>query len=62
MKTLYHQDMYEFDEPIKSYWENIKPEKEFKSKTLENNTTADIVVIGAGYTGLSCALQLFKQI
>ena len=61
MNSLYHQDMYNFNEPIKSYWEYSKSNIEVKTTEIENNNTTDIAVIGGGYTGLSCALQLAKK-
>jgi len=61
MNSLYHQDMYNFNEPIKSYWEYSKSNIHVKTTEIENNNTTDIAVIGGGYTGLSCALQLAKK-
>ena len=60
MNNLYHKDIYKFDEPIKSYWETtINSSNEYK--TFEKNTKTNILVIGAGYTGISCALSLAKK-
>ena len=61
MKSLYHQDMYNFQEPIKSYWEFSKPNININTQDLNNIDKSEIVVIGGGYTGLSCALQLSKK-
>ena len=61
MNSLYHKDMYDFNNPIKSYWENIKPNINLIEKTLNEDVKSDITVIGGGYTGLSCALQLSKK-
>jgi len=60
MSNLYHQDIYKFDEPVKSYWESISNTKN-KYNKLEKNKQTNIVVIGAGYTGVSCALSLAKK-
>ena len=57
MNSLYHQDMYNFKNPVNSYWENTKPDVNFIQTTIKSDIKSDIVVIGGGYTGLSCALQ-----
>ena len=61
MNSLYHRDMYNFKNPVNSYWEHTKPKTYFKEKSLNSNIKSDIVVIGGGYTGLNCALQLSKK-
>ena len=60
MSQLYHNDMYQFDTPVKSYWEHVTSKKK-KYDTLEKNISSNIVVMGGGYTGISCALQLAKE-
>ena len=60
MSNLYHDDIYKFDEPVKSYWETTHNTNN-KYKKLEKNIKTNIVVIGGGYTGLSCALSLAKN-
>ncbi|PPR49488.1 MAG: Gamma-glutamylputrescine oxidoreductase [Alphaproteobacteria bacterium MarineAlpha5_Bin5] len=60
MTNLYHKDIYKFDEPIKSYWESTI-NTNVKYKSLEKNIKTNIVVIGGGYTGISCALSLAKN-
>ena len=60
MTSLYHKDIYKFEKPINSYWEStVKPKDKFK--TLDTDMSANIVVIGGGYTGLSCALSLVEK-
>ena len=60
MTNLYHEDIYKFEKPVKSYWEStIDTDNNYK--TLDTNFNANIVVIGGGYTGLSCALSLVKK-
>ena len=60
MTNLYHEDIYKFEKPVKSYWEStIDTDNNYK--TLDTNINANIVVIGGGYTGLSSALSLVKK-
>ena len=61
MNQLYHNDMYQFHQPVKSYWEYTIENKKIKFNKLQKQTSADIVVIGGGYTGLSCSLQLTQK-
>ena len=60
MSNLYHEDIYKFDEPVKSYWETTSDTNN-KYNKLEKNIQTNIVVIGGGYTGISCALSLAKK-
>ena len=60
MTNLYHKDIYKFEEPVKSYWETTIDTKN-KYENLTKNIQTNIVVIGGGYTGLSCALSLAKN-
>ena len=60
MSNLYHEDIYKFDEPVKSYWETTSNANN-KYNKLERNIKTNIVVIGGGYTGISCALSLVKN-
>ena len=60
MSNLYHRDIYKFDEPVKSYWETTSNTNN-KYNKLEKNIQTNIVVIGGGYTGISCALSLAKK-
>ena len=61
MNQLYHKDMYQFHKPVKSYWEYTINKNKIKFNEFHKNTSADIVIIGGGYTGLSCALQLTQK-
>ena len=61
MTQLYHNDMYQYDTPVKSYWEFSIDEKKHNFSQLKHDLTAEVVVIGGGYTGLSCALHLSKE-
>ena len=60
MANFYHEDIYNFEQPVKSYWETTSTSN-FKYEKLEKNIQTNIVVIGAGYTGISCALSLAKN-
>ena len=44
-----------------SYWEYTINKNKIKFNEFQKNTSADIVIIGGGYTGLSCALQLTQK-
>ena len=60
MKNLYHSDIYNFEIPVKSYWEDISNDNlDFEKLTKDINS--EIVVIGAGYTGLLCAINLIEN-
>ena len=58
--SFYHKDIYNFEQPVKSYWETTATTN-FIYEKLEKNIQTNIVVIGAGYTGISCALSLAKK-
>ena len=60
MSNFYHEDIYNFEQPVKSYWEATLSSN-YKYKKLEKNIQTNIVVIGAGYTGISCSLSLAKN-
>ena len=60
MSNLYHHDIYKFNEPVKSYWETTFNTNN-KYNKLEKNIQTNIVIIGGGYTGISCALSLAKK-
>ena len=60
MTNLYHDDIYKFENPVNSYWESTVDTKD-NYKTLDKDMSANIVVIGGGYTGLSCSLSLVKK-
>ena len=60
MKNLYHSDIYKFDTPVSSYWEDVSSEN-LNLEKLTKDINSEIVVIGAGYTGLLCAINLIEN-
>ena len=60
MGNLYHKDIYDFDNPVKSYWE-ANTNIDLKLEKLTKDTKSEIVVIGGGYTGLLCAINLIEK-
>ena len=52
MKNIYHSDIYKFEKPVNSYWEDTSKES-FNLKKLTEDVKSEVVVIGGGYTGLS---------
>jgi len=60
MKNIYHSDIYKFQEPVKSYWEDTTKEN-FNLSKLTKNISSEVVVIGGGYTGLLCAINLIEN-
>ena len=60
MKNLYHSDIYKFNTPVKSYWEETSNEK-LNLERLTKNINCEIVVVGGGYTGLLCAINLIEN-
>lgn len=47
--------------PVPSWWEASAPPLGFDPAPLRESTTADVVIVGAGYTGLSAALELQRR-
>ena len=60
MKNIYHSDIYKFQEPVKSYWEDTTKEN-FNLSKLTKDISSEVVVIGGGYTGLLCAINLIEN-
>lgn len=48
MKNIYHSDIYKFDTPTSSYWEDISSEN-LNLKKLTKDIASEIVIIGGGY-------------
>ncbi|MCB1480127.1 MAG: FAD-binding oxidoreductase [Rhodobiaceae bacterium] len=57
LKRIFDGEAYD-PAPAQSWWEESAPPPTFGTPALEGGTTADAVIIGAGYTGLSAALEL----
>ena len=60
MKNIYHPDIYNFKKPVDSYWEETTKEN-FNLHKLTNDISSEVVVIGGGYTGLLCAINLIEN-
>ena len=60
MKNLYHQDIYDFKKPVNSYWEDTTKEN-FNLNKLNKDINSEVTVIGGGYTGLLCAINLIEN-
>ena len=57
---MYHNDIYNFNDLPKSYWfEQDNNYGQFSNlETISQNEEFDVLIVGAGYTGLSCAINL----
>ncbi len=60
MKNIYHSDIYKFENPVNSYWEDSTKE-DFNLEKLTKDINSEVVVIGGGYTGLLCAINLIEN-
>ena len=60
MNNLYHSDFYKFQTPVRSYWEDTT-ETKFNLNKLYKDINSEIVIIGGGYTGFSCAINLIEN-
>ena len=45
MKNIYHSDIYKFEKPVNSYWEDTSNET-FNLKTLTEDIKSEVVIIG----------------
>ena len=60
MKNIYHSDIYQFNNPVISYWEDTTSDN-LNLEKLTEDINSEIVVIGGGYTGLLCAINLIEN-
>ena len=59
---MYHKDLYNFNSLPESYWHSTDDKHEsLNLRSINENINFDILIIGAGYTGLSCALNLLEK-
>lgn len=59
MSGLYNRVMYDFSQPVPSWWETRRAvHSRPKARPLTSNETCDVAVIGGGYCGLSAAYHL----
>jgi glycine/D-amino acid oxidase-like deaminating enzyme len=59
--TLFHSIMYDRDAPVGSYWEASAGAAVGGCDPLDADETADVAIIGAGFTGLSAAYHLLRE-
>ncbi len=60
MSKIYHPDIYRFNKNVSSYWESTSSEN-LNLHKLKKDISSEIVVIGGGYTGLLCAINLTEN-
>jgi len=58
MTSTTHPDAFHFDRAVTSYWEATASPLQAHAAPLAGDHDCDIAIIGGGYTGLSCALNL----
>lgn len=57
----YHESVYDTSAPVQSYWEVTAPVDQAGYAPLQGEQSADVAVIGGGYTGLSLAMHLARD-
>ena len=61
MKQLYNKAIYDFNTPIKSYWEDVSHFDQSRFPKLVGDHSCDVCVIGGGFTGISTAYHIAKK-
>ena len=61
MKQLYDKAIYDFNNPIKSYWEEVSHVDQSRFPKLVGDHSCDVCVIGGGFTGISTAYHIAKK-
>ena len=61
MKQLYDKAIYDFNTPIKSYWEDVSHFDQSRFPKLVGDQSCDVCVIGGGFTGISTAYHIAKK-
>lgn len=61
MASTTHPHAFHFDRTVDSYWEASADPLGIDTPPLKGDETCEVAVIGAGFTGLSAALDLARQ-
>lgn len=61
MPSTTHPHAFHFTRPVDSYWEASADPLDIGTPPLESEQSCEVAVIGAGYTGLSAALELAEN-
>jgi glycine/D-amino acid oxidase-like deaminating enzyme len=61
MPSTIHKDAFHFGHPVQSWWEASAAPLGIVAPPLAGDQSCDIAIIGAGFTGLSAALELARE-
>lgn len=59
-RALYHDSLYD-PAPVPSWWEASAPPPQAGFEPLQGDRDTEVAIVGAGFTGLSCALHLARE-